>query len=301
MQILGEKLKMKYLIIATLITILGCGKTEDVKPNPVVPVVPVTPIDPDATTHATGFIKKSSGHGLGENPVFKRPTMYAGDLPVSFDWRNLGFTVPVRNQKACGSCWAFATIAALDFSMMIFDWHTDLASEQELVDCAPFYGCNGGDWAGKYAKSKGVASDADYPYVARDQSCKNKTKLAQPYDEFSLGSKTSAPTVDEVKAAILQFGAVASSVYAHSTWDNYHDGPMEGCRNSAQANHLVALIGWDKDGNWVMRNSWGESWGDKGYALMPFGCDGIADDAAYFQLHKPVAEINTATVITRQK
>jgi C1A family cysteine protease len=276
---------MKNIFFLFLLLICSCAANqqsgEELKPGPHPHPVPV---DPDATKHATGFNKLYTGHGLAQGADFKNSDMFVGNIPITFDWRNLGFSVPVRDQGSCGSCWAFSTIAGLDASMMIFDWHTDLASEQEVVDCdKDFAGCNGGDFAGDYLVKNGVSSDHDYPYKAQDGSCQKHAKLVTPYAWHNVGAADRNPTQKELQAAIMQFGYVSVSVYAHSNWDGYTGGVMEGCKKS-QANHLVNLVGWDKSGNWIVRNQWGDSWGDHGYATMPVGCDSIGDEAAYIVL-----------------
>jgi C1A family cysteine protease len=279
----GEKTMKKMFILTAILSLLfiRCSKTDP------------TPIDnPNAdltgpTKHATGYIKAHEGHGLVKDGIFKNPRTSAY-LPVSFDWRSLGFTLPIKNQGSCGSCWAFATIANLESAALIFNSKVRVASEQEIVDCDDaWYGCRGGNFAGPYLIKNGVTSEELYPYKAYDQACKAKKleRILQPVSWYNLGAEDRSPTVDELKAAIMQFGYVSVTVAANARWDMYNGGVMHGCKAN-NTNHMVNLVGWTADGNWIMRNSWGTSWGDNGYALMPYGCDSIGEEAAYVVVEK---------------
>lgn len=273
-------MKISFIFLSILLLFLvGCGDTTT--------TTTVNEAEEGPTKYATGFLKLHSGHGLIEGGVFKNPrgTAY---LPSSFDWRSLGFTLPIKNQGACGSCWAFSSIASLESAALIFNEKVVVASEQEVVDCdEDWYGCQGGNFAGPYLVSNGVTSESLYPYKAKNQKCKSKglERVLKPVAWYNLGASDRSPSVDELKAAIMQYGFVSVAVGANSRWDTYNGGVMKGCKFKG-LNHMVNLVGWTKDGNWIMRNSWGQNWGDKGYALMPFGCDSIGEEAAYIVVEK---------------
>ena len=278
------KILFSLLAFFTLF-LVSCGDSTGTKPTTPDNVT----IDVGPTKYATGYIKLHEGHGLLEGGVFKNPRTNAY-LPVSFDWRNLGFSLPIKDQGACGSCWAFSTVANLESAALIFNNQVEVASEQEIVDCdSEWYGCRGGNFAGPYLVKNGVTSEALYPYKAYNQICtaKKKQRVLQPVSWYNLGAPDRSPTVDELKAAIMQSGYVSVAVGANGRWDNYNGGVMKGCKYNG-LNHMVNLIGWTADGNWIMRNSWGKSWGDKGHALMPFGCDSIGEEAAYVVVEKEV-------------
>lgn len=269
---------VRFFILLAVMLLVGCSKQttiDNTNPENVI-------VDPEAPLHATGYMKTHKGHGLIGGGLFKNPRGNAY-LPVSFDWRNLGFELPVKDQGACGSCWAFSTVASLESAALIFNNKTAVASEQEIVDCDDaWYGCRGGNFAGPYLVKNGVTSEDLYPYEAVTQRChsKGKERLLQPVSWYNLGDENRSPTVEELKAAIMEFGYVSVVVGANSRWDNYKGGVMKGCGYKG-LNHMVNIVGWTEEGNWIMRNSWSKSWGDDGYALMPFGCDRIAEEAAY--------------------
>ena len=217
-------------------------------------------------------------------------------LPEVWDSRvELGELTPsVRAQGSCGSCWAFGSTAAFEFSYLKYHLDTmplilgfDL-SEQEMVSCSSHGSCRGGWYAHKWQVSPGQALEADFPYVARDVRCKQNLEpgaIASEY--FFLGSKNRKPTVVEIKKAIFEYGAVSTVVRANGAMQAYKGGIFNGC-SSWSINHLVALVGWDGKGNWIMRNSWGTNWGeDNGYMRMPYGCSSIGKTAAYV-VYKPI-------------
>jgi len=98
-------------------------------------------------------------------------------LPESFDWRDEGMVTPVKDQGACGSCWAFSATEAIESAYMIQkDGDMTIMSPQQLVDCSKDYGnngCNGGFyfWAYDYLATAKLETEADYPYTAKDGAC----------------------------------------------------------------------------------------------------------------------------------
>jgi C1A family cysteine protease len=108
------------------------------------------------------------------------------DLPETVDWIKAGAVMPVKNQGQCGSCWAFSAVAALEAFTFLKGKKLVGLSEQELVDCSRSYGnegCNGG-WMNssfQYAiDKKGLASDKDYKYTAKDGKCQVPPKKHVP-------------------------------------------------------------------------------------------------------------------------
>ena len=217
-------------------------------------------------------------------------------LPASFDWRSEGGCTPIRNQGYCGSCWAFATIGALECNILIRDGDSVDLSEQWLVSCnQEGWSCNGGFWAHDYFLDKtdgcgdsGAVLEADFPYAESDAPCDC------PYDhEYFInswaclaGSVFLTPTVEEIKQAIVNYGPVTSAVHADESMQNYTDGVFNDCAGGT-ANHAVVIVGWDDtqgtEGVWIVRNSWGTDWGEDGYMLIEYGCSRIGEGAAYLE------------------
>lgn len=276
---------MKYLLVLFLFILISCdkngpGPSPTPLPSPSVSPSPTPPPGPDEgepQLYKTGFKKPKLG--LAEGASFAVPEEKFL-MPRSFDWRKIA-DVPVQNQGSCGSCWSFSTIASIDYAYAIYG-NAEKFSEQELVDCAPYYGCQGGFFAGDWVLKNGVATEKDYPYKAVDQKCKSSASInvGKIISWANIGQPNRKPSVKELKQAILQYGPIAVDVAATSSWDYYNGGVKKNCGGKG-INHMVNIVGWDGKGNWIMRNSWSEKWGDKGYALMPYGCDSIASDAAY--------------------
>ncbi|KAH9625108.1 hypothetical protein KSS87_005814, partial [Heliosperma pusillum] len=215
------------------------------------------------------------------------------DVPESVDWRTKGAVTPVKNQGNCGSCWAFSTIVAVEGINQIKTKNLLSLSEQELVDCVPDNsGCDGGlmEHAFAYIKSVGgVTAENTYPYEAKNEQC-NSAKVNAPVvkiDGFEV-----VPANDEnalLKAVVNQPVSVAIDA-SGKTFQFYHEGVYTG-ECGTDLDHGVAAVGYGttQDGTkyWIVRNSWGAGWGEKGYIRMQRGVPakeglcGIAMDASY--------------------
>jgi len=220
-----------------------------------------------------------------KNAVFETVKLREA-LPKSWDWREtLGSNLPpIKNQRSCGSCWAFGTVAAFEFAYSMKNKSVRQFSEQELVSCSSYGSCGGGFFAHGYHVKPGAALSSDFPYVASNARCKPNLKHEDKLVGFKfLGSKNKNPTTEELKAAIKQYGAIPVTVTANNAMSAYKGGIFTGC-TAMPTNHIVALVGWGYDEKTkkeyaIMRNSWGESWGEKGYMRMPWGCSRLGEDA----------------------
>lgn len=288
---------MKYLLL--LLALAACSK--DITPvgpvNPAgptpVPSVSPTPspvpspviTDPEQLPpeqYQTGYTYDPEG--IVKGAAYEVPALLES-YPVRFNWNNEGGETPVRNQGGCGSCWAFGSTQMLVNAIKIFDGVYTPLSEQQLVSCDNnSSGCSGGYFSNQYLQKTGLALDSDFPYTASNQKCKQGLKIvAKAHRAGNIGSKSRAPKVIEIKAALLQYGVVAVTVAASRTWDSYHGGVKAQC-GASNINHIVNIVGWDDIKKvWIMKNSWGDKWGEHGYAQMPYGCDRIANQAAFVE------------------
>lgn len=196
-------------------------------------------------------------------------------LPDSFDWVSKGAVNPVKNQEQCGSCWAFSTVANIEGVNFVKTNKLVSLSEQQLVDCDKTsggdQGCQGGlpSNAFKYmiANKMGLDTESKYPYTAKDGTCH-----VQKADEqvFISSWKQIASDEDQMAAALVQYGPLSIGINAGPMqW--YHGGianPWTILCNPKSIDHGVAIVGFgveDSKKYWKIRNSWGASWGEKGY------------------------------------
>ena len=211
---------------------------------------------------------------LAPELIIPEPSPELYFAPVSFednelDWRTKGIINKVKNQARCGSCWAFSAVAAVEQAYSLFKGEKviDLA-EQELVDCSRSYGnqgCNGG-WEDKgiaYIKDKGISDQVDYPYVARDQTCK-KTNTGK----HKVASVNFVPAGPAPYVARLRIQPTTAAFHVQNDFFQYKSGVYNPKSCPKQANHAVNSIGFKVDGAtpyFLVRNSWGTAWGDQGF------------------------------------
>lgn len=232
---------------------------------------------------------------LNGRKVSDRYAVNAGDdLPASVDWREKGAVAPVKNQGQCGSCWAFSTVGAVEGINQIVTGELISLSEQELVDCDKAYnqGCNGGlmDYAFDFIKKNGgIDTETDYPYTARDGKCdQNRKKNAKV---VSIDGYEDVPENDEqaLKKAVAHQPVSVAIEAGGRAFQLYESGVFTGLCGT-DLDHGVVAVGYGtEDGNdyWIVRNSWGSSWGEAGYirlhrnANVTTGKCGIALEASY--------------------
>lgn len=221
------------------------------------------------------------------------PSLKDRDFPERFDWRELNGVTPVKSQGQCGSCWAFAATAVLESQVYIATGTPPDYSEQQLVDCTPMcYGCNGGnyDYAWDYLKEPGFILEADYPYQAQNLPCEQR--YHDPYIRV-LTYQYINTSEDSIKANLMDYGPVACSIGANSNLKEYTGGCYED-PSTTSINHAVVIVGWDDNicpnGSWIVKNSWGSSWGDNGFFTINRGDVHIGSYSAiaYYEEIPPV-------------
>jgi len=216
---------------------------------------------------------------LGDHMTARKITYTAvEDLPVSVDWRTKTPPVltPVKDQRSCGSCWAFSATASVESALAIATGNLTILSPQNLVSCTPnpnhcggSGGCDGAtaELAFDYVKNKGIATEASWPYRAVNGVCDETHKKVATVTGFT---KVEENSYDGLMNAI-QIGPVSISVDATS-WSFYNGGIFDGCSHtSLDINHAVQLVGYGTEGGkdfWIVRNSWGSSWGERGFIRL---------------------------------
>jgi len=220
-----------------------------------------------------GFIAPSDYQNIESNEGFTMPN-------DDIDWAAKGSVTGVKNQGQCGSCWAFSTTGGLEGLWK--EEHADKPvaslSESELVDCSSSYGnqaCNGGLMtnAFKYVMAKSITTEDEYPYKPVKQTCK-ATSTSRFYKIAGYVEVKNCDTLAKSLAVRPQSVAVDAS-----NWSSYRGGVLSTC--NTRLNHGVTLVG-TKEGTWWIKNSWGTSWGEKGFIRLAKGntC-GVCNMASY--------------------
>jgi len=208
--------------------------------------------------------------------------------PDTYTWLAQGKVTPVKDQKQCGSCWAFSATENIESVWLIAKGLTadnlKPLAPQQIVDCdKQDGGCNGGDTptAYKYVESAGgMETEADYPYKAVNQACKfNK---ADVYVTIS-GYKRLSKDENDMKEATATVAPLSICVDAEP-WQHYKSGVMTRSQCGTSLDHCVQIEGYNTSANppyWNVRNSWGVNWGEKGYIRLEFGTNtcGLAEEA----------------------
>jgi len=214
-----------------------------------------------------------------------RPIKHVNPLPTSYSWVSKGMTTPVYNQGQCGSCWAFSTTESIESMTTIAGQGLLSLSMQQIVDCdTSDDGCNGGDPPTAYQYvigAGGLEAYSSYPYTAEDGYCSFQASLvARKISSWQWVTQSQ----DEQAMQQFTYSSGPPSVCVDaSSWDSYNGGVYTSSNCGTQLDHCVQIVGWAVEQGmnvWVVRNSWGTSWGYNGYLYVAIGQDacGIAQE-----------------------
>jgi C1A family cysteine protease len=193
------------------------------------------------------------------------------------DWRNttngLNCMNPIQDQGQCGSCWAFSTQGSMETNECIANGGTlQKYSEQQLVDCVKTcYGCNGGltQRACYYLQTHNEILESDYIYLATDTACAYDSK---PHTNVICGQYAwMTPNDPASMQNALNAGVISVSIQADQfCFQTYTSGIFNNPKCGTSLDHATVVVGWGTDDvsgqdYWIMRNSWGTSWGESGY------------------------------------
>ena len=216
-------------------------------------------------------------------------------LPASLDWRANGgyYVTPVKNQGSCGSCWAFATTAALESHNLIKDntpGFDDNRAEEILLSCAGAGSCNGGyiSTASSYIRDTGLPPESYFPYTSSsgDDSCSNALPGWETHTSRIATWEyvtTFSPSIDLIRDALYAHGPLVTTMDVYNDFYSYTGGVYEYTTGSYLGGHAILIVGYTDDpsvdggGYFIVKNSWGTGWGEGGYFNI-----------AYSQIGSPV-------------
>lgn len=202
---------------------------------------------------------------------------YSGaELPASVDWVAQGKVTPVKNQAACGSCWAFSTTGSLEGAWAIKTGNLVSLSEQQLVDCAssaPWqnHGCHGGlmDFGFDFIEKNGLCTEESYPYKAADDKCASSNcSVGVPAGRLTGYKDVTPSDINALMEAVAQQPVSVAIEADQSVFQLYKGGVLTSDKCGVQLDHGVLIVGYGTDNGieyWKVKNSWGPSWGESGY------------------------------------
>jgi len=284
---------------------------------------------PDFVPHATGLVRTQESFDFFARAPKRSFLKTTAAIPGKSSMR--GLAGPVEDQGQCGSCWDFSLTSVLRGTLMMankkdpgrlsFNYLLNCATEQQ--------GCNGGDFpaAAHFVAPHGApAYGSDGAYTGADGTCQAETPIASAVNYHLLGNDMGAnptgvtPSFKDIAYVVgVLHLPVSIDVGATMAWQFYSGGVYNTCddENTADINHMVAIEGYDCEtsvdskgncafdangnlpagvGTWLVRNSWGTSWGDQGYITTKatdakgLRCNAVASDALYYDVAPAMSE-----------
>lgn len=220
--------------------------------------------------NALGTPQRKSLNAIKKNS--KTKMLMNVPIPESFSWLERGAVTPVKNQKHCGSCYAFAANVAMEAQLFFQTGQLRNLSEQNLIDCSPNNdGCNGGFPAAcfEYALDQGLMLQEEYEYLGKQSSnCSfAKENSVFPIEDFTF---IDAGDEDLIIRMIATNGPVAVSLDSRNFHD-YSEGILDDTEGCNVTDHTVGLVGYGVENGkpyYLAKNSWGDWWGENGYVRI---------------------------------
>eukprot|EP00930_Biecheleria_cincta_P087180 TRINITY_DN7642_c0_g3_i1.p1 TRINITY_DN7642_c0_g3~~TRINITY_DN7642_c0_g3_i1.p1 ORF type:complete len:365 (-),score=64.31 TRINITY_DN7642_c0_g3_i1:141-1235(-) len=220
-------------------------------------------------------VLRSAKYNPSTHPTVKLTPSPDAPNPSAVDWRTKNAVTKVKNQGGCGSCWAFSATEGVESAYAVASGKLLDLSPQTYVNCVKnpsscggTGGCEGAtmELAFNLTVQTGIALESDLPYAGRDQKC----SAYKPAVKVKGYVKNPVNDAAALETAVAQKGPISITVAA-SPWQLYGGGVFQGCSikffGSNVLDHGVQLVGYTQD-YWIVRNSWGAMWGEKGYIRL---------------------------------
>jgi len=217
------------------------------------------------------------------NNYVPAPPRSNADPPATMDWRTKDVVTPIKDQGSCGSCWAFSTTEDVESFVALNSGSLLVLSPQNVVSCTPnpnqcggTGGCGGAtmELGFTYVATNGIATEANWPYTATNGKCNEAIPKAAKISGYV---KNIENNYTSLLNSLGLMGPQSVTVDA-STWSLYSSGIFNGCSmKSIDLDHGVQAVGYGTENGqdyWIVRNSWGVSWGEKGYIRLLRHSDG---------------------------
>ena len=205
-------------------------------------------------------------------------------LPASYDCREYGYVSSVKDQLGCECCYAFATTAMFESAILTNDGALYDLSEEHAKNCVfeNRMGIDGGCIGGTstmvinlYTQT-GAVQEKYSPFVQQTGKCDYMLTPEIRVTDWQILSFAIVPNKDILKNAIMQYGPIFSEVDVRTLPANY-DGQSVLARSfTTWDGHAILIVGWDDSRScWIAKNSWGDNWGDDGYAYIRYGAGNV--------------------------
>ena len=297
-------MKASTIILSAVLTLLPVGLAL-AQPAPT-----MAPLHQDlaaSITPRTGFIRPAVD--LPHLDGKRMPARFASVVPPDqWDWRAEGRVSPVKDQGACGACYAFASLANIESKMLIDGEGLYDFSENNVKECNWYQtGCGGGnyDMMADFLAKSGTVLEACDPYVAGDDACTTGCAYQKTLLDWRIISTSSVPTTEVLQQYIYDNGPVYVAIYAgdgndpawSSEFSSYDGTYTLYYADTYEPNHAVLIVGWDNSlthaggtGGWICKNSWGTGWGgtcgygvEGGYFTIAYGSASIGTWSSFVQ------------------
>jgi C1A family cysteine protease len=235
------------------------------------------------------FLKRSSARDTTNSPPVLGVHSHDGsELAASVNWVTSGAVTGVKDQGQCGGCWSFAATGGLEGTWQVATGTLTSLAEQQFLDCSASSGCAGGleynGWNYFKSHNQGICTESSYPYMARNGACQESScTLGIPAGSISGVTHVQKGSASALQSA-LNSNPVAIGIEADQSSFQFYSGGVLTAPCGTNLDHSVLAVGYDTANSyWLVKNSWGASWGDSGYIKLTMSSDecGILDDASF--------------------